>query len=117
MEGEMNTSARGAGQAKRETLWHARLARHATSGLSVAALCEHESVSTANFYLWRALLSGQTKAPAAVGASAPFIDVGAMRAQEIDGAAGVGIGFADQTGVIEVSLDPGLGLLLRTVPH
>jgi hypothetical protein len=112
----MNTSAPGAGQAKRETLWQGRLARHAASGLSVAAFCEYESVSTANFYRWRALLSGQTKAPAAVSASATFIDLGAMRAKEIVGTADVGgVGGANETGAIEVSLDLGHGLLLRIV--
>lgn len=114
----MNTSASSAGQIEREALWQGRLARHAISGLSVAAFCEYESVSKANFYRWRALLSGQTKVSAAIGAPATFIDLGAIRAKELDGAAGVGSGGssgASQTGVIEVSVDLGHGLLLRIV--
>jgi hypothetical protein len=71
----MNTSASGAGHATREIVWQGRLARHAASGLGVAAFCEYESVSTARFYRWRALLSGQTKALAAVNGPATFIDL------------------------------------------
>ena len=34
-------------------LWRDRLRRHAQSGLSVAAFCAREGVSTPSFYAWR----------------------------------------------------------------
>ena len=108
----MNTSALKVGMAKREAAWHERLIRHAASGLGVTTFCEYESVSTASFYRWRALLSGQTNAAAEVGRPAKFIDLGAMRTKDD---AGTGPVSVSETGAIEVSLDLGHGLVLRIV--
>jgi transposase len=49
-------------------LWRQRLLRFERSGLSAAAFCAHEGVSTASFYTWRQRLrqppAGRTAAPA-----------------------------------------------------
>ena len=49
----------GRGKSKRirrnEVQWRALLSRFSTSGLSVAAFCEREAVSTASFFRWRGL--------------------------------------------------------------
>src|SRR5262245_36293513 len=44
--------------------WTARLGRFATAGLSVAAFCRTEGISTQAFYYWRAKLSATTASPA-----------------------------------------------------
>jgi hypothetical protein len=64
---------------ERAQQWRERITRHAASGLSVAAFCEQEDVSTPTFYWWRSRL---TKQGTGVGGSAtspaPFVDLGAM---------------------------------------
>ena len=42
-----------------ERTWRERLERQRRSGLSIAAFCEREGVSTAAFYQWRRRLSEQ----------------------------------------------------------
>ena len=39
--------------AERESFWRGALARHAASGLSVAAFCRREKLSQPSFYSWR----------------------------------------------------------------
>ena len=39
-----------------DTQWRALLSRFSTSGLSVAAFCDREAVSTASLYRWRGLI-------------------------------------------------------------
>lgn len=66
---------------QRESEWRDHLARHATSGKSVAAFCRSESLSEGSFYTWRRRLQGDgsngvlTPSPAAL---APFIDLGVV---------------------------------------
>ena len=43
-------------QAVKEATWRERLARHASSGKSIAAFCREEDISQANFYAWRTKL-------------------------------------------------------------
>ena len=40
-----------------ERLWRRRLARHSTSGLSVAEYCSREGITVASFYYWRRRLA------------------------------------------------------------
>jgi len=44
---------------KLHDLWRRRIARQQRSSLSVAAFCERERVSTANFYAWKKKLDGR----------------------------------------------------------
>lgn len=59
--------------------WQALLARHAASGLSVAAFCARERVSAASFYQWRSRLR---RAPASASPAdnpgGAFLDLGAL---------------------------------------
>jgi transposase len=55
-------------QATRQ-LWAERLARFPDSGLSVAAFCSAEGVSTTSFFYWKRQF--QTATPAAATAAAP----------------------------------------------
>jgi hypothetical protein len=52
-----------AGSAELRTEWRARLARQATSGLSVAEFCRREGISAASYYHWRSRLA-ETCGPA-----------------------------------------------------
>ena len=73
----------GRGKSKRirrnDTQWRALLSRFSTSGLSVAAFCEREAVSTASFYRWRGLTGrhggGET---GAVPSKSAFVDLGTL---------------------------------------
>lgn len=85
--------------------WSEVLSRFAASGLSVAAFCEQEGVSTASFYRWRGLLGGAIERNS-VDAGAPmpaFVDLGALGSP---GPAG---------GRLEIRLDLGGGLVLSLV--
>ena len=44
-------------------LWHQRLARFQSSGLSVARFCAAEQLSVPSFYAWRRRLRDRTAAP------------------------------------------------------
>lgn len=46
-----------------EQRWRERFRRYERSGLTVAAFCEREGVSTASFYAWRRKLSSDPVAP------------------------------------------------------
>lgn len=105
-----------------ESEWRDRLARHAASGQTVVVFCKNESITEGQFYRWRARLRGQSglavRARNAAPASAPFIDLGAVTAPNVNGAAS----RADQMSVakpdsIEVRLDLGHGLVLHIVRH
>lgn len=48
-------------------IWQERLARFATSGLTVEAFCQQENVSTASFYHWRRRLAEQAPPSASDG--------------------------------------------------
>jgi len=74
----MDTSTISNKQAKRAMEWRERVARHAASGLEVTSFCARESISNANFYRWRALISDQPCVNAVAGPPS-FIDLGAMR--------------------------------------
>lgn len=93
-----------------ESEWRERLARHAASGQTVVVFCKNESVTEGQFYRWRARLRGQpglaVRARTAAPASAPFIDLGAVKSPNVSGATS----RADQMSVakpdsIEVHLD------------
>ena len=54
------------------SVWRERLARFASSGLSVKAFCEREGVSPSNFHAWkRRLGSGREHAPSRPKAFGP----------------------------------------------
>lgn len=42
-------------------VWKDRIARHKSSGLTIAEFCRQESVSAANFYQWKRKLKGATR--------------------------------------------------------
>jgi hypothetical protein len=48
------------GNAKKQQVWQARLARYRSSGLSVARFCEQERVSSHAFYYWTNRLKAPT---------------------------------------------------------
>jgi putative transposase len=66
-------------QTSKESASRNRLARHVTSGKSVAAFCRDEAISASNFYAWRTRLAngdnGDVLRPAP---RAEFIHLGAV---------------------------------------
>jgi hypothetical protein len=87
-----------------ETQWRALLSRFSGSGLSVAAFCEREALSTASFYRWRSLIEGhEGHAALAAPSQAAFVDLGALGAQSTARAA------------VDLRLDLGGGLSLHLV--
>ena len=108
--------------AQYESEWRERLARHAASGQTVAAFCKDELVTEGQFYRWRARLRGQSglavRARNAAPASAPFIDLGAVKAPNLNGAASrTNEPCVAKPDAIEVRLDLGHGLVLHIVRH
>ena len=109
-----------AGKAARESAWRERLARHASSGQSIDAFCQSESVSSASFYGWRSRLRAQDAgAPAdrqALPGASPFINLGAIHATGSASAAAQHPAAppARQSG-LEVRIDLGDGVLLTIV--
>jgi hypothetical protein len=60
--------------------WQTRLARFATSGLSVRKFCTREKISDKSFYYWRKRLAapaGRAKSP-----SVAFFEIGESRRRE-----------------------------------
>ena len=62
--------------------WRALLTRFASSGLTVRAFCESESISPASFYRWRSLLGAAAGRVPVVRALPPapsgFVDLGPL---------------------------------------
>jgi len=84
--------------------WRGMLARYAGSGLTVAAFCQRESISTASFYRWRSVLScsppqSRSRQPRGAANTATFVDLGGL----------------DSRPRIELRLDLGGGVLLHLV--
>lgn len=48
------------GDGRTERIWRERLKRYRRCGLTVAAFCEREGVSTASFYAWKRRLGGRS---------------------------------------------------------
>jgi len=90
---------RGKWQRRSREEWQAVFSRFASAGLSVAAFCARESISEANFYRWRALLSTPQ---ASASATSGFVDLG----QIMTGAARTRL---------ELKLDLGDGVMLHLV--
>ena len=94
----------------KESTWRNHLARHASSGKSVANFCRDEAISESNFYAWRA----RCRAPAAHTSRlqkkpAPFIDLGVVKDSSKN------TPFANSN--IEVRIDLGGGVLLTITRH
>ena len=102
----------GRGKSKRirrnEVQWRALLSRFSTSGLSVAAFCEREAVSTASFYRWRGL-TGQRDGGeiVAVPNRSAFVDLGTLNTPP-----GAPVSFA---AALDLRLDLGGGVTLHLV--
>lgn len=80
------------------------LARHADSGLTIAAFCRREAISAASFYQWRTRLAAQTHAAPARSDPATttgFVDIGTLHTRDPMPAA------------FELRLDLGSGLTLQ----
>lgn len=87
-----------------ESQWRAVLSRFSGSGLTVAAFCERESVSTASFHRWRERIQERESAEMIVAPSAPpFLDLGCLDAS------------ASRPAPIDLRLDLGGGLTLHLV--
>lgn len=66
----------GVSRAETRRRWVERVGRFEDSGLTVAAFCRQEGVSTASFYLWRRRLrEAQTAAEASDAAAPRFLPV------------------------------------------
>ena len=104
----------GRGKSKRirrnEVKWRALLSRFSASGLSVAAFCEREAVSTASFYRWRGL-TGQRDGGEIVTVPNPsaFVDMGTLGTPP-----SAPISFPAP---LDLRLDLGGGLSLHLVRH
>jgi hypothetical protein len=90
-----------------ESQWRALLSRFSGSGLTVAAFCEREGVSTASFHRWRERIRGGIRddgGEVIVSPSAPaFLDLGCLDAT------------ASRAAPIDLRLDLGGGLTLHLV--
>lgn len=85
--------------------WRGMLARYAGSGLTVAAFCQRESISTASFYRWRSVQSGappqsRPRQPRGAANTAKFVDLGSLDSHRPR---------------VELRLDLGGGVLLHLV--
>ena len=102
----------GRGKSKRirrnEVQWRALLSRFSTSGLSVAAFCDREAVSTASFYRWRGLIE-QYDGGETVAAPHPsaFVDMGTLSTSS-----SAPVSFA---AALDLRLDLGGGVTLHLV--
>jgi putative transposase len=66
-------------QTSKEATWRNHLARHASSGKSIAAFCRDEAISAGNFHAWRTkLTNGANEHAARPAPQATFIDLGAV---------------------------------------
>jgi len=87
-----------------ESQWRALLSRFSGSGLTVAAFCERESVSTASFHRWRERIQEHEGGEMIVAPGAPaFLDLGCLDAT------------ASRAAPIDLRLDLGGGLTLHLV--
>ena len=87
-----------------ESQWRALLSRFSGSGLTVAAFCERESVSTAGFHRWRERIQEHEGGEMNVAPGAPaFLDLGCLEAS------------ASRAARIDLRLDLGGGLTLHLV--
>jgi putative transposase len=102
-EGQGRRRRRGADE------WRAMLSRFNAGSLSVEAFCLAESVSTASFYRWRALLGKEGKPSQGREAKPAFVDLGTLRPAP---AANNGQPPAER---LELKLDLGGGLVLHLV--
>jgi hypothetical protein len=73
----------------KEATWRNHLARHAASGMSIAAFCRAEGISAANFYAWRARLANEVHDRIVRPMpQSGFIDIGAVNGVVESGATG-----------------------------
>jgi putative transposase len=86
--------------------WQSLLSRFAASGLSVAAFCRRESVSTASFQRWRRLVDGGAGGERLGETPAGFVDLGTLVGAAADAAS---------SGRLEVRLELGGGVVLHLV--
>ena len=86
-----------------ESQWRALLSRFSGSGLTVAAFCERESVSTASFHRWRERIQGDGGAVVVSPIAPAFLDLGCLEAS------------ASRAAPIDLRLDLGGGLSLHLV--
>ncbi len=90
--------------------WRALLTRFASSGQTVKAFCQNESVSSASFYRWRSLLGpGADTGHVPVTSASPrtqagFVDLGPLIT-------------SPSSPSFELHLDLGGGLMLHLVRH
>ena len=107
-------------KAERESAWRDRLARHASSGQSIDAFCQSESISSASFYGWRSRLRAQDASATAdrnaIPGASPFIDLGPVNAAASASAAVERTAaLAERRSEVEVRIDMGDGVLLTIV--
>lgn len=65
-------------ETSKETIWRDHLAKHASSGKSIAVFCRTAAISQANFYAWRTKLRAGTHDLLTPPAQPTFIDLGAV---------------------------------------
>ena len=109
-----------AGKAERESAWRDRLVRYASSGQSIDAFCQSESISSVSFYGWRARLraqdAGATANRKAMPGASPFIDLGpVIAAVSASAAVERTAALAERRSGVEVRIDLGDGVLLTLV--
>jgi hypothetical protein len=108
-------------QTEHESEWRNRLTRYSTSGRTVRAFCQSESVSTGTFYYWQARLRKRgfvvSAPPVRRRTPATFIDAGAMGKVGIVGhqaATGVNV---EPEGGFDIRLELGGGIVLHLARH
>lgn len=111
-----------AGKAVRESAWRDRLMRYASSGQSVEAFCQSESVSTASFYGWRSKLRAREVAATTdkkmLPVSSPFIDLGSISAPVSASTPAPGeAAHSERRCGFEVRIDLGDGVRLTLMRH
>ena len=106
-------------QSRSELEWRDRLTRYSTSGQTVEAFCQSESVSTGSLYHWQARLRKRgfviSKPRARRQTAAAFIDVGAIPKTTLVAHPVAPVIDIEKEGGFDIKLELGGGVVLHLV--
>jgi transposase-like protein len=107
--------------AQNESIWRERLARQAASGKTIAVFCHEEGIGKSTLSYWRKRLGvvGAAAVPKPAVVTAPFLDVGRVKAarwlQPLASPAGNAPNLSPAS--IELRLELGDGVVLHIAKH
>jgi hypothetical protein len=110
----MSKRAAATKQTSQESTWRDRLARFASSGLTIEAFCRGEAISTWSVYRWRKLLGAADRQakPRTKRSPASSIDLGSMPETQASGAMRTAGVLEVAVAGMEIRLDLGGGVVL-----